>query len=108
MASGPTKKAKEIGARIAQARNEAGGMTQAELAHLVSLSERSVQAHEAGEVIPYRFLREYERVLGKPAAWFLHGEAAVLGSSEEHRDLVERLEKLQRSVDAMARRLDRK
>lgn len=102
MASGENKtKATEIGARIAQARLEAGGMTQSELAHLIGLTERSVQAHEAGDVIPYRYLREYERALGKPAAWFLHGDAANVGSSAEHREVMARLDQLQATVDEL-------
>lgn len=100
-----TTKSKEIGARIAQARSEAGGMTQDELAHLLGLTSRSVQAHESGAVIPYRYLREYERVLGKPAAWFLHGDAAVLGSSAEHREVIERLDRLEKAINALADKL---
>lgn len=102
---GDKEKSKEVGARIAQARMEAGGMSQVELAHLLGLNPRSVQAHEAGEVIPYRYLRDYERILDKPVAWFLHGEAAVLGRDAEHRDIVERLERLQKAVDTIVGKL---
>lgn len=72
-----TKKAKEIGSRIQQARKEAGGMTQRELADLLGVTERSVAAYERGEVIPYRFIRDIERVLDVDAAWILHGEEVV-------------------------------
>lgn len=65
----------EVGRRIAQARREADGtgMTQRELADLLGVSERSVAAYESGDVIPYRFMRDLEHYLGKPAAWLLHG-----------------------------------
>lgn len=98
-------RAKQIGARLAQARTEAGGMTQEEAAHLIGLNPRSVQAHEAGEVIPYRYMRDYERIYSRPVAWFLHGDAAVLGRDTEHREIVERLERLQKAVDAIGAKL---
>lgn len=75
-------KQQAIGGRIAQARKETGGMTQEELAALLHVSVRSVQAYESGEVVPYRQMSELERVLGKPVAWFLHGDAAVRSDSE--------------------------
>lgn len=74
--AGKSEKAREIGQRIAQARKEAGGMSQRELGELLGVSERSVAAYEAGDVIPYRLLRDIERVLGTSAAWVLHGDAA--------------------------------
>ena len=67
-------KAREIGKRIALARNEAGGMTQRELADLIGVTERSVSAYERGEVVPFRFIRQLESALARPAAWFLYGE----------------------------------
>lgn len=81
-------------------------MTQDELAHLLGLTTRSVQAHESGSVIPYKYLREYERALGKPAAWFLHGEAAIRQpTSEEHQELLDRLDHLQQTVEALAKKI---
>ena len=71
---------KAIGKRIILARNELG-MRQVELAELLGIAERTMQAYESGEVVPYRRLKDLERVLGRPMAWFLHGEAA-----EERRD----------------------
>lgn len=103
-----SKKGREIGVRIAEARREAGGMSQIELGELVGVTVRSVQAWEAGEVIPYRYLRDLERALGKPAAWFLHGDEAVVGHEEATREILDRLDRLQRSVDAVARRLPAK
>jgi transcriptional regulator with XRE-family HTH domain len=72
---------KEIGKRIILARNELG-MRQVELAELLGVAERTMQAYESGEVVPYRRLKELERVLNRPMAWFLHGDAA-----EEKRDV---------------------
>lgn len=104
-------KAREIGARIEQARHEAGGMTQAELASLVGVAvqanggSRSVQAWEAGDYIPYRYLKQLESALGKPAAWFLHGEDAIVDHDVATKEILDRLDKLQRAVNAMAKRL---
>jgi transcriptional regulator with XRE-family HTH domain len=96
-----TEKSREIGARIAAARHEAGAMGQQELGDLVGVTVRSVQAWEAGEVIPYRYLRDLESALGRPAAWILHGEEAVVGHVEATREILERLDGLQSSVDAL-------
>ena len=65
--------AREIGARIALARNEKG-LTQDELASMASFSKRSLQDYETGETIPYRHFAELGRLLGKPHEWFLYGE----------------------------------
>jgi transcriptional regulator with XRE-family HTH domain len=67
----------EVAKRIATARKEAEGMTQRELADLLGVTERSVAAYESGEVIPYRFMRDLEKFLNRPAGWFLHGDQAV-------------------------------
>ena len=64
----------EVAKRVQKARREAEGMTQRELADLLGVTERSVAAYESGEVIPYRFMRDLERYLGKPVGWFLHGD----------------------------------
>ena len=92
----------EVGRRIAQARKEVNGrgMTQRELADLLGVSERSVAAYETGEVIPYRFMKDLERVLDRPVAWFLHG-AEVVDRDEQ---LVEVLTQL-RALRADVRRL---
>lgn len=65
--------AREIGARIAQARKERG-MTQEEFAELTSFSKRSLQDYENGVTIPYRHLREISRLLSRPEEWFLYGD----------------------------------
>lgn len=65
----------EIGERIIQARKELG-MKQVELAELIHVAERTMQAYESGEVVPWRKLRDLERILDRPIAWFLHGDTA--------------------------------
>lgn len=52
-------------------------MTQRELADLLGVTERSVAAYEAGEVIPYRFMRQLEQLLNRPANWILYGESSA-------------------------------
>lgn len=76
-------RSKEIGERIAQARREADGMTQRELADLLGVTERSVAAYESGDVIPYRFMRQLEEILQMSASWFLYGEEATGGDPKE-------------------------
>lgn len=98
-------KAKEIGRRVKQARKEAGGMTQRELGDLLGVTERSVAAYETGEVVPYRFLRDLERILGVEAAWILHGDEAV--RTQESRQLDEMmvmLRELRAAVDELQAR----
>jgi transcriptional regulator with XRE-family HTH domain len=92
-------KAVEIGKRIAEARKEAGGMTQEELGELVGVSVRSIAAWELGDVIPYRHLKELEHATGVAAAWLLHGE-----ESTDIRD--RQLDEISRKLDEILRRLD--
>lgn len=96
-------RAKEIGSRIVQGRQEAGGMTQPELGELCGVTVRSIQAWESGEVIPFRHLRKLESALGKPAAWFLHGEEAVVGVDASTRMILDRLDSLELAIKALAR-----
>jgi len=65
--------AEAIGARLAQARNEAG-LTQEQVADLATFSKRSLQDYEYGVTIPYRHMREIAGILGRPVEWFLHGD----------------------------------
>ena len=90
--------AKEIGARIAQARNEAG-LTQAELADLAPFSTRSLQNYEAGESVPYAHMRFFSEVLKRPVPWFLHGE------TEQPEGQNERLERMEQMIEEVLRRL---
>jgi transcriptional regulator with XRE-family HTH domain len=94
------QKAKEIGRRIQQARQEAGGMTQRELGDLLGVTERSVAAYESGQVVPYRFLRELENILNVEAAWILHGEEAM--RTQESRQMDEMLVMLKELRAAVA------
>jgi transcriptional regulator with XRE-family HTH domain len=77
------EKAREIGARITEAR-QAAGMKQRELADLLGVSERSIQAYEQGETVPWRFGAALEQALNRPSAWFWYGREAegLSGSSE--------------------------
>lgn len=103
MARQASEKGRQIGSRIAEARHEAGGMAQRELGDLCGVTERSVQAWEAGEVIPYRYLRELESALGRPAAWFLHGPEAVVGHDEAQREILERLDRIEKALSRLAK-----
>ena len=96
-----SSRAEAIGSRIREARLEAGGMKQRELADLLGVSERSVVAYESGEVIPYRFMRDLERALGKSAAWILHGEEAVPNEAE----LISEIKNLRREISALLAKL---
>lgn len=90
---------KEIGARIRQARREAG-FTQPQLAEIVGVELRTVQGYEANEIDPYRKLRQLAEALGVTIGWLLHGErdvsAAVGEKFEEIRQRLETLEALVR------------
>ena len=108
----PTKgqrdpKAIEIGMRIAEARREAGGMSQRELADLIGVSERSVQAYEQGEVIPWRYVATLESVLGRPTAWILHGEDGMLGRDGELDEIRTLLRTVAEEVAAISARVEK-
>lgn len=91
-------RAREIGRRITQARQEAGGMTQRELGDLIGVTDRSIIAYEKGEVIPYRFLRKIEEATGANAAWLLHGEDAPTHDSSRDEEILAELRALRRDV----------
>ena len=76
-------------------------MTQRELADLLDVTERSVAAYEAGEVIPYRFMRQLEGLLNRPANWILYGEQPSTDAGLE-RSLAE----LNAKVDELLAKLD--
>lgn len=92
--------AKEIGARIAQARREASAMTQEQLADLLDVSTRAVQDYEGGVRIPWKHFKRLEQIFGRELEWFLHGE------QPEQPALLERLTELDRKLDALDRKLD--
>jgi PAS domain S-box-containing protein len=66
----------ETGARLAQARKQAG-LTQKGLAEQLGVTRRSVQGYEAGTVVPYRHLDRLGRILDRTPSWFLGDERAV-------------------------------
>jgi transcriptional regulator with XRE-family HTH domain len=66
---------REIGARIAAARREAG-LTQHALAERLGVTTRSVQNYEAGVSIPYKHLRRIETLARKRPGWILASEPA--------------------------------
>lgn len=67
---------RELGARIAAARNEAG-LTQQELADGIGVTRRSVQGYEGGRVAPYRHLARIAEVVDRPREWFLGEEPGI-------------------------------
>lgn len=95
--------AQEIGQRIAQARREAGGMTQEELADALNVSKRSLQSYEAGVHIPWKHFETMGRIFGRPLEWFLRGENEAerdeLGDADGSPD--DRLAALEAQVAAM-------
>jgi len=80
----------EIGARIKQARLEAG-LTQNDLAGMGSFSYRSVQGWETGERIPFKHFAELSQLLRKSSEWFLYGEEADSTAEDRYEMLLERL-----------------
>src|SRR3990167_9427701 len=93
--------AQEIGARIRQARREAG-MTQEELATVSSFSQRSLQDYESGVTIPYRHLTELAAILRRSVAWFLHGAEADR-PPEEDAALADRMTALEAQMQELVR-----
>lgn len=94
----------EVGQRIIDARKNLG-LTQLELAELAGISQRSMQAYETGEVIPYRKLREIAAVLQVSPMWILHGEEEE--ADPEVVELQRQVENLSKLIRAMSRKLDR-
>jgi PAS domain S-box-containing protein len=66
----------ETGARLAQARKQAG-LTQKALAERLGVTRRSIQGYEAGTVVPYKHLERLGGILDRTPSWFLGGEQAV-------------------------------
>jgi transcriptional regulator with XRE-family HTH domain len=92
----------EVGRRIVQARKEKR-MTQVELARKVGVSQRSMQAYENGEVIPYRQMPKLVRALKRPAEWILHGDDGD-GVSEKLAGLERKIDHL---TELLSDKLDR-
>lgn len=87
----------QIGARIAEARRLADGMTQEQLGELIGVSTRSIQAYEGGDTIPWKHLRLIGKVTKRSVDWFLYGDEETLD---------ERTEQLVRRFELIAERLE--
>jgi len=77
-------------------------MSQQEVADLIHVSSRSMQAYESDDVIPYRYLKELSEVLEKPMGWILHGEEAPEETGELKPillDILKELQKISANVD---------
>ena len=98
--------AEVIGARIKQARKEAG-MTQEDLAAVCSFSKRSLQDYEYGVTIPYRHLTELALILRRSVAWFLHGAEADR-PPEEDAALADRMTAVEAQLQELVREVRRK
>lgn len=94
---------RQIGLRIAAARRETG-LTQAEFARLVGVTSRSVQAYEAGKIVPWRHLDRLEEITHRPRSWFLRGSEQV-EPTPAATELEERLVQLVGQVASEAERL---
>lgn len=97
--------AREIGARIHQARKESG-LTQEQLAELGSFSKRSLQDYEGGKTIPYKQLAELGRLLNRPTEWFLYGDQDQLAAVEPEDGLAARLARIEQALEALIARSD--
>ena len=101
----PEVDARDVGRRIAQARYEAGWMTQQTLAELLCVCKRSVQAYEAGTTIPYRHLQRLAEIFERSPSWFLYGDQGTGESSSSEEldgEIVKRLEAQTRALKALA------
>jgi len=98
-----TDEQRQIGARIAAARREAG-LTQRELADRLGVTTRSIQNYEAGAVTPYRHLRRIETLARKRVGWILSGDP----SGDSMADTIARLEAtMERHYALLQEQLDR-
>lgn len=109
--------AREIGQRIAQARLEAGGMTQEDLAEALNVSKRSLQAYEAGTTIPWKHFKRLEQIFDRRLDWFIRGEEparaqqgvddALVELSEQVQGMKEDQAEMRSLVDQIAESVDR-
>jgi transcriptional regulator with XRE-family HTH domain len=82
-------------------------MSQRELADLLGVTERSIQAYEQGETIPYRYGAKLESALGRPVAWFWYGEQALSSRDEQFEELKREIGALRAEVRKLTRELGR-
>jgi transcriptional regulator with XRE-family HTH domain len=92
-----TDEQRQIGARIAAARREAG-LTQKELAQRLGVTTRSVQNYESGVVIPHKHLRQIEMLARKRLGWILTGDRPDILAGEN-------LERLEHAIESHAKLL---
>lgn len=101
MPRGVTPDESTVGGRIVAARLEMG-MKQRELAELIQVSERSMQAYESDEVVPYLKIVELSEILNKSPAYLLHGEKARVAPNENLRPILEEIrDLLKQQLDVM-------
>lgn len=85
----------EIGARIRQARDEAG-LTQEQLAGMGTFTSRSLQSWEAGVRVPFKHLNELANLLGKGSSeWFLYGGETPDEATERYDCVLRRLSEVE-------------
>ena len=96
--------AKEIGERIKEARRQAG-LTQDELADLVEVTTRTIQAYEAGDIDAYRKLNKLASVLNREVSWLLHGDEEAIPDDDRLGQVVHKLEELGAAIERVESRL---
>lgn len=96
-----------VGARIAQARREAG-LTQDELSDLIGVGMRQIQYYESGDSNPYRTLRRISEATGKDIGWLLHGESVSESIADEVVPRLEAVEEAQARIESALRELLRR
>src|SRR5574338_571235 len=89
------KRLREVGIRIAEAR-ETAGLTQKELAEKIGMSERTILNYETGTTSPWGKLREIAAVLDADHAWLAAGEASSL--NHDGPDVGEELEAMREEL----------
>jgi PAS domain S-box-containing protein len=100
----------QIGARLAQARKQAG-ITQKALAESLGVTRRSIQGYEAGTVVPYKHLDRLAELLGRTHTWFLSGDVTTTATADPiaqlrsaiHEELVAVLSELGASSEQLRR-----
>ena len=91
-------------------------MTQAQLAEVLDISQRSVQDYERGLRVPYKHFERLEQIFGRPLGWFLRGEEIAPGvrivegrqdlATRRHDELTRRLDELRETQRVLMSRLD--
>ena len=83
-------------------------LTQVELAELVGVSQRSMQAYENGEVVPYRKMKEIAAVLEVSTAWLLHGNESAGEDSERLARIERQMDDLTETIRVLVRQLKKR